>query len=76
MVSHINYFSSTDTTSQDINENKTNNLQSSNLNTNLTYSEPLSKTVTLVLNYGVGLNNASADRSTFDAANSRRVQYG
>ncbi|HWD86630.1 MAG TPA: outer membrane beta-barrel protein [Mucilaginibacter sp.] len=50
-----------------INEMKTNNLQSSTFNTNLTYSEPFTKTLTLVLNYGIGLNNASANRNTFEA---------
>ena len=69
LVSHINYYGAqgqVDSTA-DINENKTNNLQSSNFNTNLTYSEPFSKTVTLVLNYGIGMNNSSADRSTYNA---------
>jgi len=67
LVSHINYYNpqqQVDST-KDINENKTNNLQSSIFNTNLTYSEPFTKTLTLVLNYGIGMNHASADRNTF-----------
>jgi hypothetical protein len=67
LVSHINYYNTqqqVDST-KDINENKTNNLQSSIFNTNLTYSEPFTKTLTLVLNYGIGMNHASADRNTF-----------
>jgi len=67
LVSHINYYNAqqqVDST-QDINENKTNNLQSSIFNTNLTYSEPFTQTLTLVLNYGIGMNHASADRNTF-----------
>jgi len=51
---------------QNINESKTNNLQSNLFNTNLTYSEPFNKEWTMVLNYGIGVNHASADRNTFD----------
>lgn len=54
-----------DSTSK-INQYKTNNLKSSNLTTNLTYTEPLSKTLAIVLNYGIGINNSSADRKTFN----------
>src|SRR3984885_5771502 len=53
---------------QNINESKTNNLQSNLFNTNLTYSEPFNKELTLVLNYGIGVNHASADRNTFNAS--------
>ncbi|MDB5136226.1 MAG: TonB-dependent receptor [Mucilaginibacter sp.] len=45
---------------------KTNDLKSSALNTNLTYTEPFSKTFAIVLNYGVGIDNSSADRKTFN----------
>lgn len=48
-----------------VDQYKTNNLKSSSLNTNATYSEPLSKTFSVVLNYGIGVNNSSADRKTF-----------
>ncbi len=68
LVSHINYYNAqqqVDST-KDINENKTNNLQSSIFNTNLTWSEPFTSTLTLVLNYGIGMNHASADRNTFN----------
>ena len=68
LMSHINYYNpqqAIDST-QTINEAKNNNLQSNIFNTNLTYSEPLTKTFTLVLNYGVGVNTASADRNTFN----------
>ncbi|HTE02377.1 MAG TPA: outer membrane beta-barrel family protein, partial [Mucilaginibacter sp.] len=47
---------------------KTNDLKGSALTTNLTYSEPFSKNFALVLNYGIGINNSSADRQTFLAA--------
>jgi hypothetical protein len=45
---------------------KTNNLKSSVLITNLTYTEPLSKSLAISLNYGVDINNGTADRRTFD----------
>jgi len=51
---------------QNINESKTNNLQSNLFNTNVTYSEPFTTEWTMVLNYGIGVNHASADRNTFD----------
>jgi hypothetical protein len=69
LKSHINFYNAqqqVDST-QDINESKTNNLQSNLFNTNLTYSEPLTASFTLALNYGIGVNHASADRNTFNA---------
>ena len=45
---------------------KTNDLKSNSVNTNLTYSEPFTKTFALVVNYGIGVNNSSADRKTFN----------
>jgi hypothetical protein len=66
LTSHYDFYGRPDSI-PDVNELKTNNLQSSVLNTNLAYSEPFTKTLTLVLNYGIGINNASADRNTFDA---------
>jgi len=53
-----------DTTTVD--QYKTNNLKNSALTTNLTYSEPLSKTLAITFNYGLGVNNATADRKSFD----------
>jgi hypothetical protein len=68
LKSIINYYNQQQVvdSTQAIDQYKTNNLQSNILNLNLTYSEPLSKSMTLVVNYGVGLNTASADRNTFD----------
>jgi hypothetical protein len=66
--SNINYYNGPQPADSIINELKTNNLQSSIFNTNLTYSEPFTKTLTLVVNYGIGMNNASANRSTFDGS--------
>ena len=70
LKSHINFYDAqqrVDST-QDIDESKTNNLQSNTLNTNLTYSEPFTKSLALVVNYGIGVNHASADRNTFNAS--------
>ncbi|HEY9001602.1 MAG TPA: outer membrane beta-barrel protein [Mucilaginibacter sp.] len=49
-----------------VNQYKTNNLKNSALTTNLTYSEPLTKTLAITFNYGLGVNNATADRKSFD----------
>ncbi len=68
LTSHINFYNAqqqVDST-QDISQSKINNLQSNLFNTNLTFSEPFTKTLTLVLNYGIGVNHASADRNTFN----------
>jgi len=64
LKSHLHFY----TTGLDslIDQSKTNDLQSNIFNTNLTYSEPLSNTFTLVLNYGIGSNHAAADRKTFN----------
>jgi hypothetical protein len=70
LKSNINFYNAqqqVDST-QNINESKTNNLQSNLFNTNLTYSEPFTTELTLVINYGVGVNHASADRNTFNAS--------
>ncbi|MFD0792638.1 outer membrane beta-barrel protein [Mucilaginibacter litoreus] len=48
-----------------IDQRKTNDLRSTKLLSNITYTEPLSKTWSLVLNYGVNINNSSADRKSF-----------
>ena len=47
-------------------QNKTNDLKSNSISTNLTYSEPFTKTFAVVVNYGIGVNNSSADRKTFN----------
>jgi len=53
-----------------VDQYKTNNLKNSALTTNLTYTEPLSKTLAITFNYGIGINNATADRKTFDKSSS------
>jgi hypothetical protein len=54
--------------SQIVDQYKTNHLKSSLLTSNMTYTEPLSKTVSLIFNYGLSLDNSSADRKSFNKA--------
>jgi len=49
---------------QHIDEGKNNDLQSQALTTNLTYSEPFSKVFAVLLNYGIAIDNSSANRIT------------
>ncbi|QKJ32237.1 outer membrane beta-barrel protein [Mucilaginibacter mali] len=51
-----------------IDQYKTTDVTSSLLSSNATYTEPLSKVLALIFNYGLGMNNSSADRQTFDAS--------
>ena len=68
LKSFINFYGSSPAgdTTQNINQYKTSNVKSSVLNTNITWSEPLNKYFAVVFNYGLGLNNSSADRESFD----------
>jgi hypothetical protein len=52
--------------SQVVDQYKTQGARNSIFNGNLTYSEPLSKTFALILNYGFGLRNSTADRKSFN----------
>lgn len=49
-----------------IDQLKTNDITSNKLLTNITYTEPFSKFLSIVLNYGINLNNSHADRKSFD----------
>lgn len=51
---------------QVINQYKTNYTSSAVFNTNMTYTEPLSKMMSLILNYSLGINNSSSDRKSFN----------
>lgn len=68
LYSEINYFNSkgtgTDSTKL-IDQFKTNDLRGSNFLTNITYTEPLSKALSLVFNYGISINNSNADRKSY-----------
>lgn len=63
-INYYNYQGRPDS-SQVIDQYKTNDLKSVVFNTNLTYTEPLGKSLAVVLNYGVNINNGTADRKTF-----------
>ncbi|MBB5397939.1 TonB-dependent receptor [Mucilaginibacter sp. AK015] len=52
--------------SQVVDQKKTDNTKTSRFNTNLTYTEPISKYLSVVFNYGFNLNNSNADRKSFD----------
>jgi hypothetical protein len=45
---------------------KTNNTFKSAFSTNATYTEPISKTLSVIFNYGLSLNNSSSDRKSFN----------
>ncbi|MDB5149295.1 MAG: TonB-dependent receptor, partial [Mucilaginibacter sp.] len=45
---------------------KANKTKSTNINTNVTYTEPLAKDFTLAISYALSVNNATADRRTFN----------
>jgi hypothetical protein len=49
-----------------IDQYKTNDIISTKLLSNLTYTEPLSKSLSIVFNYGININNSNADRKSFD----------
>jgi len=46
---------------------KTLNTKSSQLKSNITYTEPLTKRFSLIVNYGLGLNNGISNRRTYDS---------
>ncbi|MGM9476326.1 outer membrane beta-barrel protein [Pedobacter sp. GSP4] len=45
---------------------KTNNTRNSVFNTNITYNEPITKAMALVLNYGFVINDSRSDRKSFN----------
>ncbi|MDP3467093.1 MAG: TonB-dependent receptor [Daejeonella sp.] len=49
-----------------IDQYKTNLIRSSGLNSNLAYTEPLSKTFSVILNYGLNLSNSIAERESYN----------
>nr|WP_294894735.1 outer membrane beta-barrel protein [uncultured Pedobacter sp.] len=49
-----------------VDQQKLNNSIGKVLNTNITYTEPLSKSLALVFNYAIGLNNGSSNRRSFN----------
>lgn len=51
---------------QKIDQYKTNNIINNALTTNFTYTEPLSKYFSAIVNYGLGFNTNTADRKSFN----------
>jgi hypothetical protein len=53
---------------QHIDQYKTNKTKSNLLNTNFTYTEPLTKASSIIFNYGLGIDNGISDRESFNAS--------
>jgi hypothetical protein len=49
-----------------VDQYKTNTTTNNSFNSNLTYTEPLSKALSLILNYGLNINNGISDRKSFN----------
>ncbi len=49
-----------------INQRKTSELKSAVLNTNFTYTEPFTKALSLIVNYGFGLTNSTSNLTSFN----------
>jgi len=65
--SEIDYFKNgVKDSTQLINQLKTTSAISSVLNSNITYSEPLSKRFSLLFNYGLSINNSTTDRRSYN----------
>lgn len=61
--------------SQVIDQLKTNLIKSSQFTTNLAYTEPLSKSLSLIVNYGFGTSNSSANRKSFNQSPDGNYSY-
>ncbi|GAA4338978.1 TonB-dependent receptor [Mucilaginibacter gynuensis] len=67
LQSNTNLYDSTGVISnQKIDQYKTNDTKSSVLSSNIAYTEPFTKAFSVILNYGFGINNSTADRKSFD----------
>jgi hypothetical protein len=51
-----------------VNQYKINDIKSSVLKSNITYTEPLSKTSSLIFNYGIAIDNGTSNRQSFNAS--------
>ncbi|KQS41935.1 outer membrane beta-barrel family protein [Pedobacter sp. Leaf194] len=60
------FYSAAGTRDSLINQNKVNNITNSAFRSNLVYTEPLSKALTLVVNYGLNVMNGKSDRKSFN----------
>lgn len=53
---------------ENIDQFKVNKLRSNSFSSNITYAEPFSKKLSLLLNYGFGLNNSNADKRSYNTS--------
>ena len=54
------------TNKQVVDQYKTNNSTNSTFSSNLTYTEPLSKAISVIVNYGLNMNKGVSDRKSFN----------
>jgi hypothetical protein len=54
---------------------KANKIKSTNINTNITYTEPLAKDFTLALSYALAVNNATSDKRSFNKPVNNGANY-
>lgn len=60
---------------QVIDEQKTTTINSAILNTNLTYTEPITKKLSVILNYALGIDNGVSNRRTYDSTGVGRYDH-
>ncbi|MFT4203540.1 MAG: TonB-dependent receptor [Chitinophagaceae bacterium] len=69
-INNHNYFYNTGSAEPDssylVDQRKTSDSKSTSLNANIAYTEPLSKYVSLVVSYGLGMENATSDIRSFN----------
>jgi hypothetical protein len=64
-TSFYNTLGSLDST-RSVNQYKTSNVKSNLLNSNITYTEPITKALSVVFNYGINVNNGASDWQSFN----------
>jgi hypothetical protein len=60
------FYTTTGTRDSLINQYKVNDITNTSFKSNLAYTEPLSKTITVIVNYGLSLMNGQSDRKSFN----------
>lgn len=70
LYTRTDYYSTlaTPDSSKIVDQYKTNLLKNSLLRSNMTYTEPLSKTISVIFNYGLAIDNSTADRKSYNKA--------
>lgn len=66
LISENKFYDAGVVTDSLINQLKVNDITSNSFKSNLVYTEPLSKTVTVIVNYGLNLMNGKSDRRSFN----------